>query len=705
MLSPSPVKAKPLTPAKSPLRKQATLSKKGTPKSGITLVVPGDENARYQNEDQGDIRMLSPTPKKPASKTNKDLSRGDQSASTSHAQSVNSLVAARDTSPAPARAAPASPRSKPVDVLPKEADVFASAPVVAVPILDRAKANDEKKSLDKTDQFSLPDTSAVQSVGTEREQPKPTQSVPANRSEAEAFDAPKSSSHPLRPTFASSSSTTNVPRATTAPQRQVRSSWLSKALGNGTVPITDMAGVRKSYAAPSGRPTTGPLDFAALRKSLAPVGGLSSGAGVKRPSEGAEEDEDEEDKRPEKISRTEQKTQPADKEQTKSAAVPLSIALNDLGKSTKTISAVEAPTPSTSQTKSQAHPALDTASPATALQTETQIHKVSKALDDLQKRAAQKEAHRQKAALTASGGPRQTTSSHVEPHTTATPGQPSGFLKNLGSLGMGLGRSLGLGGTARNAEEEALRLQEELEEEQRAEAEAKAELERLMSARDDSRVEQAANVDEDMVVDEKRSDEIHVDEGVEKVAEKEREIRSTTVEREQQDEEDVAEVLEEDLEPIARQVEVATVVANEPREQVKEPMRVNSTPEKVIASLESTTTPPGSPPKRVFSLLSSKTPVAPIVTSAPSIALEAKNDMASAKSAQSSSIPGTVRRQETEEDEDEEEEEQMPELPEPIEADDEKTDTEFEEEVEEEDTREVPAKKMFKSKTEVIVSH
>ena len=226
------------------------------------------------------------------------------------------------------------------------------------------------------------------------------------------------------------------------PVRQVRSSWLSKALGAGTIPISglpsttsDMTGLRKSPAPSSQRPN-GPVDFAALRKSLAPAGVL------KRKSDAGMDEEEEEDIRPEKMAKVGSII--------KSIVNPLS---ESQSQSTIVLAALNG-TPVSSTTLPHTDPSPILPEALMSLQhPRSDIHKVTKALDDLRERAQAKELAKQRSA----------------PKATST---GSGFLRGLGNLG----RSLGLGNSVKTAEEEAVRQ----EEERRAEVEAQEELARLI---------------------------------------------------------------------------------------------------------------------------------------------------------------------------------------------------------------------------------
>ena len=219
------------------------------------------------------------------------------------------------------------------------------------------------------------------------------------------------------------------------PVRQVRSSWLSKALGTGTVPIAGLHNttsenfpLRTSFAAPSQRPN-GHSDFAMTRKSLAPSGG------TKRKSEEGrgEEDAEENRERPEKLAKAD------------SGIFPI----------TKPVLEMELPStafPGSTQILASSTTLITTDPSPVSQNPRSDIYRVTKALDDLRERAQAKEMAKQRAV----------------PKATST---GAGFLRGLGNLG----RSLGLGG-AKTAEDEALRI----EEERLAEIQAQEELERLI---------------------------------------------------------------------------------------------------------------------------------------------------------------------------------------------------------------------------------
>ncbi|KAK4684542.1 hypothetical protein P7C73_g5630, partial [Tremellales sp. Uapishka_1] len=232
---------------------------------------------------------------------------------------------------------------------------------------------------------------------------------------------------PLRSSPAALAQKSSPPPAPVAhvPHRAVRSSWLSKALGTGTVPISGLpssststdasSAYRTSFANRSSMQQTS--DYAGLRKSLVPIGGLAS----KRKS-----DEVAEDERPEKIAKVE--THPKTFAPTTSRLPASTVSLPPM-----------AFTPSVPIEKIN-HSSQPPANPSN-------IYKVTRAMDELRER----NMATQRAAQTTTG---------------------SGFLRGL------LGRSFG--GGMKSAEEEALRVEKELEEERRAEREAEEELEKLI---------------------------------------------------------------------------------------------------------------------------------------------------------------------------------------------------------------------------------
>jgi len=211
---------------------------------------------------------------------------------------------------------------------------------------------------------------------------------------------------------------TPAPPPVAAPIKSVRSSWLSKALGSGGVPVnvnrtSDATSTFRKSVVSQARPTLHD-DYAGLRKSLAPPNGLK-----RKSDQGIEEQEPA--SRPEKITRIDNPIVAAP------AAPPFE--------------------------RKTSHPSAPT--PAQA-----EIQKVTKALEEIKESNHAKELAKQKAAALANGRTQEAAAS-------------SGLIRNLT-------KSLGFGGKE-TPEEEAARLARELEDDRQAEAEAQAELDRLMN--------------------------------------------------------------------------------------------------------------------------------------------------------------------------------------------------------------------------------
>jgi hypothetical protein len=311
-------------------------------------------------------------------------------------------------------------------------------------------------------------------------QPQSGASASAGASASQSIDSPAPSQPAIPP----------------VPVRQVRSSWLTKALGTDKVPITaatatstvDRDTFRKSFAATSQKAPQ--VDFSSFRKSLVPAGTLKRKSEVDMD----EDKDDDEEARPEKVIKvdvpaTTPGAAPAAPAASTSASVPVRPTFDrqisrEMERERESIfpvrptsapHAVVVPVPATTPGPANTGTA-DAQEHASADRHRSDIHKVTKALDELRERAREKEAAAKAKAMTlaASTGPKRTS-------TAAPPNTGTGFLRGLGSLGVGLGRSLGLGGQGqKSAEDEALRLQRELEEERRASLEAKEELARLM---------------------------------------------------------------------------------------------------------------------------------------------------------------------------------------------------------------------------------
>jgi len=211
---------------------------------------------------------------------------------------------------------------------------------------------------------------------------------------------------------------TTAPPPVAAPIKSVRSSWLSKALGSGGVPVnvnrtSDATSTFRKSVVSQARPTLHD-DYAGLRKSLAPPNGLK-----RKSDQGIEEQEPA--SRPEKITRIDNPIVAAP------AAPPFE--------------------------RKTSHPSAPT--PAQA-----EIQKVTKALEEIKESNHAKELAKQKAAALSNGRTQEAAAS-------------SGLIRNLT-------KSLGFGGKE-TPEEEAARLARELEDDRQAEAEAQAELDRLMN--------------------------------------------------------------------------------------------------------------------------------------------------------------------------------------------------------------------------------
>lgn len=262
-----------------------------------------------------------------------------------------------------------------------------------------------------------------------------------------------------------------APAPAQVPVRAVRSSWLSKALTSGAVPVNAHAGssdhasaLRKSVVPQAPHSQARPTlhnDFAGLRKSLVPPNGL------KRKSDEADIDDDEQDER-------EKQSQPTSVRPAKTVKVETpTVAAAGPPKPSKPVFERQPSNPSSSSAASAGPPAAPAPVSAPApvqMQIPSEISKVTKALEDIKERTQAKELAKQKAAALAG------TSARANANPTTGGGGGTGFFRGLTkSLG------LGVGGKVETPEEEAERLQRELEEDRKAEAEAQAELDRLMN--------------------------------------------------------------------------------------------------------------------------------------------------------------------------------------------------------------------------------
>ncbi|WVF68772.1 hypothetical protein IAT40_003544 [Kwoniella sp. CBS 6097] len=317
-----------------------------------------------------------------------------------------------------------------------------------------------------------------------QEEPEPVKPVPA------PAQPEMEREHKVDPTMPASFASAPAPVSTgsSGPARQVRSSWLSKALGTGAMPISAVnqqdgsSAVRKSYAAPLQQRQSNAVDFSGVRKSLVPAGGLK-----RKSDQGVEEDTAVEDKRPEKTAKVN---------------IDPSTNPHSDGLPTRTPGPISRPTlPSKTPSFGSVGPSQPgsqgkIASSSTPISDDqrSDISRVTKALDELREKTAAKELAKQKAALSAS----------ISANAARVPQAKStgtGFLRGLGSIGAGL---FGMGGAA--AEEEAQRLAREQEEDRLAEEE----FEKLMreatkseAARGSGKAAEA--MEEDDVIHEKKA--------------------------------------------------------------------------------------------------------------------------------------------------------------------------------------------------------
>jgi hypothetical protein len=230
--------------------------------------------------------------------------------------------------------------------------------------------------------------------------------------------------------------------APSAPIRSVRSSWLSKALGSGTVPTaghSDTTATFRKSVVPQARPTL-QNDYAGLRESLAPPQGLK-----RKSDQGLEEEQ--EATRPEKIVKIDTTPAPAPVIAAVPASRPPSLFERKI-----------------SQPATAAPPLALT--PAPVAQPDSEVARVRNALDAIKERAAAKELAMQKASLLAAASGDGTRRDAVSGGT---------------SFFRGLTKSLGIGGKMETPEEEKERLAIEIEDEREAAAEAQAHLQKLLN--------------------------------------------------------------------------------------------------------------------------------------------------------------------------------------------------------------------------------
>ena len=409
-----------------------------------------------------------------------------------------------------------------------EAELNHLAAVPASPTSNAESAPQKRSQLgDSTDDeegktTASPEISGRDDIELDLPAPLPTSPIPAT------LGASRTQTSPLPvPAPATSAITPSAVKRPDLPVRQVRSSWLSKALGTGTVPVhaNDAANARKSVletnlarksvmahhelhprsvALPSQQRASTVSNFfgdlAAARKSLVqPISGVA-----KRKSEEAASDAEHhvEDNRPGKMAKI-----------SNPVAVHITTTSNVAQQATTSIypavheSLFSPPIieparkftpfgrPKESTSGMTVHFPLPATTPAHTAQpnqpsasqekrserNKSDIYEVTRKLEELRERTAAKEASKIKAQALAMSGSNGSKSS-LDSKASAASGAAGGFFR-------GLGRSLGLGGNAKSAEDEALKLQRELEEDRRAEKDAEREYQRLM---DEARAEGAA---------------------------------------------------------------------------------------------------------------------------------------------------------------------------------------------------------------------
>ena len=329
-----------------------------------------------------------------------------------------------------------------------------------------------------------------------------------------------------------------------APIKAVRSSWLSKALGSGGVPVNpnpDTTSTFRKSVVSQARPTLY-NDYAGLRKSLAPPNGLK-----RKSDQGVEEQEPA--SRPEKVSKIDNSTAP----------VP------------------SAPT----FERKISHPSAPTPAPAPITQAQAEIQKVTKALEEIKESNQAKELAKQKAAALADGRAKDAAAG-------------TGFLRNLT-------KSLGIGGRVESPEEEAERLARELEDDRQAEAEAQAELDRLMNGGGKEDIKKKAVEAVSIVV--KRSTTPVVSPPVKISLSVEAEAHAASDKTEEEEEADDEQMVEDisfvEEEEELEEIEAVQIVHQQIRPKAVAPVpslapRLQTPPK--LASIRMSTTPIASPP-------------------------------------------------------------------------------------------------------------
>lgn len=322
-------------------------------------------------------------------------------------------------------------------------------------------------------------------------------------------------------------SVSSAPAGVPIPAKQVRSSWLSKAL-SGSAPPTSAAasnrssdGTNRTSIAPTALPRLSTAGYPTMRKSLVQPGQLAkrkSGDGIWDEDEGEKEGE----KRAEKSARIESEST--------TAPVASSSASVDTKMEPPPATTVAAPVPAPVQPVTAPKPSFDRqhsqesfarAGPSNPTPSSfavpaidhtpkerptSDMTRVSKALDEMRERQQAKDAAKQKAALSVSIA----TPASAPARSTGT---GTGFLRGLGGLGSSLTRSLGLGSGYRDAEEEAKRAQEEKDEEEEVRRKAREDLSevlRKVEEPENAQIEEIAKEDEGEMVMEMEEEEVPV---------------------------------------------------------------------------------------------------------------------------------------------------------------------------------------------------
>ena len=606
-----------------PKAKRSTKSKKGKPTKALN---PDMDNEMVVDEQAEDVAAAaSVSPSLPATVNERGTDRAAEAS-----QSTVDLVKSTSTrSRKPAKAianvveTDQEPSGQMMDVQQSKVDDTAQDPLESIEMEDtedplqlednkavessdpgkdneQAEESDlelEEESQDEVEEvqatpivLALPETEMVKQTISGTRGPESAALSPAVRpptvEQTAAFEIPNASS--------TVPATTAPIAGPSAPLRQVRSSWLSKALGGGGVTSSallpnDANSARASNAVRPGRdssfapmarshpPTTyAPMDFA--RKSVVQSEPLSS----KRKSQvGADEAQEDVNDRPEKMPRTNpifpRDRSSASRDEAARPSIfnrPKSSIINTPG-----FTLLNSTTPGPSRE-------LGGVDSAGKTEKRADISKISKALDDFRERAAAKEAAtKAKAALSAS--------------TTSTIGDSRASISSV-PRGVGsLSRGMGLGGTAKDAENMALRLQRELEEEEAAEREVKEKSQQALMEMPDR--EEKVEEDRSLLDEVFSPATVVIEEEPMSDAQEEDDVAKPEIEIPREDLEEEDQIADE-LEPVEpEKMEVEQIPAPRPKSPTPDTMEYKATPparEPPAAAVShlSTTTPAGPPP-------------------------------------------------------------------------------------------------------------